>query len=99
MQRVKGDVLAVATFSYVLFCCISEANVLEESLDLVTALVLSSVFVIIDVCFIKSCTSASCFNQSLKLRSVGFTHCFWTVKIDHDSIIMGGNFCIAVLSS
>ena len=68
---MEGDVVAVAAFLYVLFCCILEANVLETTLVLVTPLVLSSVFAFIDVCFIKSRTSALCFNQSLKPRSVG----------------------------
>ena len=60
---------------------------------------LSSVLAFIGTCSIKSCASAFCFNQSLKSRSSGFTQCFWTVQSEHDSFILGGNSCTALLTS
>ena len=94
-----GEVVAVEAGLYVLFCCVLAADVLEATLVLVTELVLSSFFAFINVCFVKSCASALCFNQSVQSRSVGFTHCFSTVKSEDDSSILGGNFCTAGLNS
>ena len=82
-----------------LLCCVFAANAFEATFDLVTELMVSSVLALVAVFFIKSCGSAFSFNQSLKSRRVGFTQCFLTVKSDHDSFILGGSFCTAVLRS
>ena len=70
-----------------LFCFVFAANAVEATFDLVSELVVSSVFALVEVFFIKSCASAFSFNQSLKPSRVGFTQCFLTVKSDHDSFI------------
>ena len=75
------------------------SKVLEATLVLTTELVLSSVSAFANIYFINSCASASCINQSLKSRSVGFFQCFWAVKIDLDCFILCGNFCTAALRS
>ena len=79
--------------------CKLAAKVLKAILVWNTELVLSSVLAFDEVYFIKSCASAFSFNQSLKSKSVGLTHCFPTVKSDQDSFRLGGNFCTAVLRS
>ena len=92
-----------------LLCCVFAANAFEATFDLVTdqklllillsCLLVSSVLALNAVFFIKSCASAFFFNQSLKSRKVGFTQCFLIVKSDHDSFVLGGSFCTAVLRS
>ena len=82
-----------------LLCCVFAANAFDATFDFVTELMVSSVFALVAVFFIKSCASAFSFNKSLKSRRVGFTQCFLTVKSDHDSFILGGSFCTAVLRS
>ena len=70
-----------------------------SSVNLVTGLMVSSVFVLIAVFFIKSSASAFSFIQSLKSRRVGLIKCFLTVKSGHDSFILGSSFCTAVFRS
>ena len=82
-----------------LLCCVFAANAFKATFVLVTELLVSSIFALVAVFFFKLCASAYSFNQSLKSRRVGFTQCFLTVKSDHDSFILGGSFCTAVLRS
>ena len=82
-----------------LLCCVFAANAFEATFDLVTELFVSSFLALVAVFFIKSCALALYFKQSLKSIRVGFTQCFLTVKSDHDSFILSGGFCLAVLRS
>ena len=80
-----------------LFCCVFAAKTFNATFVLGTALMKSSVLVLMSVLFIKLCASAFSFNQSLKSRKVGFTQLILTVKSHHDSFKFGGSFCTAVL--
>ena len=93
---VNGELCCV---SRLLLCCVFAENAFEANFILVTELLLSSFLVLVAVFFLKSCALAFFFNQSLKSRRVGFAQCFLTVKSDHDSSILGGSFCTAVLRS
>ena len=99
MQRGFGGVADVEASLCVPLDYVLAAKVLEATLVLTTELVLSSVLVVDEVCFIKLCASAFSFNQLLKSRSVGLIKCFFTVKSDQDSFRLGGSFCTAVLRS
>ena len=73
------------------------ANASDATFVSVTALIVSSVLVLVAVFFIKSCASAFSVNQSMKSSRVGFTQKFLTKESEHNSFILGGRFCTAVL--
>ena len=74
-------------------------RVCEATLVWNTQLPLFSILVFDDACFVNSKLLFFCFNYSLKSRRAGFTQCFWTMKSDQASLILGNNFCTAALRS
>ena len=81
------------------YCCVIAANASQANFDLVTDLLVSSVFVLMAIFLNKSWALPFSFNQLLQSRKVGFTQCFWTVRRDHDAFKLGRSFCTAVLRS
>ena len=99
-QQVWGDFVAVKAGLFEIFGCALAPIVLVTTLVRVTELSLVLAFTV--GYLIMSCASTPHFNQSLKTKSVGsiqFTRCFRTVKSDHDSLILGGDFYTAALIS
>ena len=74
---------------FVSFFCDTDANTFEAVSVLATEVLLSSVFALFALCFMKYWASAFCLSQSLKLRRVGLTLCFLTVKSNHGFFMFG----------
>ena len=93
MVAEKGQPLLMLVVEFPYFCIFRVGcKHFDATLFCTTELVLSSVPVFDDACFIRLCVFAFCSNCSMKLRSASFTNCFLNVRSDQDSFTLAAKF-------